>query len=81
MSENETYRSQLVYDTPINAILATKIDNCIHTTQSHTNQIAALQERILNIEQHVNELRLILSGRQFIQRSVSFEDEDTHYHS
>ena len=74
MSENETYASQ--FRNEINTIgqQNLKIDDVIDRNYKQDINIALLSERISVLEKELFEIRHILSGRQFMQRSLSYED-------
>ena len=73
MSENETYASQ--FRNEINTIgqQNLKIDDVIDRNYTQEIKIALLSERISILEKELFEIRHILSGRQFMQRSLSYE--------
>ena len=73
MSENETYASQ--FRNEINTIgqQNLKIDDVIDRNYTQEIKIALLSERISVLEKELFEIRHILSGRQFMQRSLSYE--------
>ena len=73
MSENETYASQ--FRNEINTIgqQNLKIDDVIDRNYTQDIKIALLSERISVLEKELFEIRHILSGRQFMQRSLSYE--------
>ena len=74
MSENETYASN--FRNEINTIgqQNLKIDDVIDRSYTQDIKITLLSERISVLEKELFEIRHILSGRQFMQRSLSYED-------
>ena len=74
MSENETYASH--FRNEINTIgqQNLKIDDVIDRSYTQDIKITLLSERISVLEKELFEIRHILSGRQFMQRSLSYED-------
>jgi hypothetical protein len=71
MSEDETY-SSIMYDEP-RVIDTQPIDNNLDQHAKYT----ALANRISNLENQVFELRRLLYSRQFMQRSMSYEEPDS----
>lgn len=71
MSENETY-SSTIYNEP-RIIHTQPIVNNLDQDAKYT----ALANRISNLENQVFELRRLLYSRQFMQRSMSYEEPDS----
>lgn len=71
MSENETYSSMIYNETQV--INTKLIDNNLDQDAKYT----ALTNRISNLENQVFELRRLLYSRQFMQRSMSYEEPDS----
>jgi hypothetical protein len=75
MSENETYMSQLREENSgsTNRLFA-KLETLIERNNTQDNLITDLQTRVNKLEQELLEIRHLLSGRQFLQRSLSYEN-------
>jgi hypothetical protein len=74
MSENETYTSQIRNEITTIDEQNLKIESAITRNCKQDIKYALLAERISVLEQEIIELRHILSGRQFMQRTLSYED-------
>jgi hypothetical protein len=75
MSENETYMSQLREENSgsTNRLYA-KLETLLEKNNTQDNLITDLQTRVNKLEQELLEIRHLLSGRQFLQRSLSYEN-------
>ena len=71
MSEDETYSSIIYNETQV---INTKL---INNNYEKDTRYTALVNRISNLENQVFELQRLLSGRQFMQRSMSYEEPDS----
>jgi hypothetical protein len=75
MSENETYMSQLRDENSYSTTrLYAKLEQLMNRNQTQDNVITDLQTRVNKLEQELLEIRHLLSGRQFLQRSLSYEN-------
>jgi predicted nucleic acid-binding Zn-ribbon protein len=75
MSENETYMSQLRDENSYSTTrLYAKLEQLMNRNQTQDNLITDLQTRVNKLEQELLEIRHLLSGRQFLQRSLSYEN-------
>ena len=74
MSENETYTSLIRNEITTIDEQNLKIESAITRNCKQDIKYALLVERISVLEQDIIELRHILSGRQFMQRTLSYED-------
>jgi predicted nucleic acid-binding Zn-ribbon protein len=75
MSENETYMSQLRDENSYSTTrLYAKLEQLMNRNQTQDNVITDLQTRVNKLEQELLEIRQLLSGRQFLQRSLSYEN-------
>ena len=74
MSENETYTSQIRNEITTIEQQNLKIESAIDRNCKQDIKYALLAERISVIENEIYEIRHMLSGRQFMQRSLSYED-------
>jgi|LauGreDrversion4_2_1035121.scaffolds.fasta_scaffold538588_2 hypothetical protein len=75
MSENETYMSQLRDENSYSTTrLYAKLEQLMNRNQTQDNIITDLQTRVNKLEQELLEIRHLLSGRQFLQRSLSYEN-------
>lgn len=72
MSENEDF----FYLDKCNIDLPIKTKAIPISTIEPTNVLTDLQKRVESLELKLNEILHLLSGRQFIQRSMSFESEN-----
>ncbi len=76
MSENETYMSQLRDENSYSTTrLYAKLEQLMNRNQTQDNLITDLQTRVNKLEQELLEIRHLLSGRQFLQRSLSYEND------
>ena len=75
MSENETYMSQLRDENSYSTTrLYAKLEQLMNINLTQDNLITDLQTRVNKLEQELLEIRHLLSGRQFLQRSLSYEN-------
>ena len=75
MSENETYMSQLRDENSYSTTrLYAKLEQLMNRNDTQDNIITDLQTRVNKLEQELLEIRHLLSGRQFLQRSLSYEN-------
>ena len=75
MSENETYMSQLRDENSYSTTrLYAKLEQLMNRNQTQDNVITDLQTRVNKLEQELLEIRHLLSVRQFLQRSLSYEN-------
>ena len=74
MSENETYTSLIRNEITTIDEQNLKIESAITRNCKQDIKYALLVERISVLENEIYEIRHMLSGRQFMQRSLSYED-------